>query len=418
MKPKFFGQFLLEKGIISQKQLVEALAYQQSKIPRLGELAISKRFLTPDQTDKINYEQRRTNKFFGELAVELGFLEKWQLDKLITFQKHNHIYLGETLIEKGFLSEETVEKYLSEFHEEQKPLESLDKLIPDDSPYHEELVGILDITVKLFRRMANLRLKIGKGTIVDEFENKFILAFVEFTGSMNFSYFLNLPRQLGRELAMNLYMREDIEYNDRIVGDFIRELVNIICGNINSQLLELGQNVTIHPPRSIFISDDETYVKPDNSSILQFHARTPNSELSIGIVQQLERDTAAISSNENTINLLIADDSELCRYQLSDIINSMSGITIVGYAKDGSEVLELYDKLKPDAVILDLIMPGVSTEIVLNKLEEKSVKVIVLSGLGNSPGVIEDKYRKGVIAVISKPIETKILKEAILKLLK
>ena len=64
-----------------------------------------------------------------------------------------------------------------------------------------------------------------------------------------------------------------------------------------------------------------------------------------------------LSSKSNSIKVLVVDDSALMRQFISDILNSESGITVVGTAKDGREALHRIKTLCPDVVTLDVEMP-------------------------------------------------------------
>jgi DNA-binding NarL/FixJ family response regulator len=60
------------------------------------------------------------------------------------------------------------------------------------------------------------------------------------------------------------------------------------------------------------------------------------------------------------MRVLVADDHTLVRTGMRLLLESMPGITVVGEAADGGEALRLIEQLRPDVVIMDLAMPGVS----------------------------------------------------------
>jgi two-component system chemotaxis response regulator CheY len=67
-------------------------------------------------------------------------------------------------------------------------------------------------------------------------------------------------------------------------------------------------------------------------------------------------------------NILIVDDNQLTRLQLRKILEGVGHR--VSEAREGLEALEKYSSDKPDLVMLDLVMPGMSGMEVLVKLRE------------------------------------------------
>lgn len=107
--------------------------------------------------------------------------------------------------------------------------------------------------------------------------------------------------------------------------------------------------------------------------------------------------------------LLIVDDSPFVAIQVGELIKG-KGYQIVGSAKNGVEGIELYKKLKPDFVILDIIMPGIDgIETAKNILEENpTAKIVMLSSLFDTETLDEVKAA-GVKFLIPKPVEEDIL---------
>ena len=55
--------------------------------------------------------------------------------------------------------------------------------------------------------------------------------------------------------------------------------------------------------------------------------------------------------------ILIADDNEVARSMLGDLIQNHNGLELSGYAEDGRQAVEMAIELRPDIIILDLAMP-------------------------------------------------------------
>ena len=60
---------------------------------------------------------------------------------------------------------------------------------------------------------------------------------------------------------------------------------------------------------------------------------------------------------KNKIRILIADDHKLMRMGLISLFDVQRDMTVVGEAEDGEQAVRLAVELKPDIVIMDLMMP-------------------------------------------------------------
>lgn len=111
--------------------------------------------------------------------------------------------------------------------------------------------------------------------------------------------------------------------------------------------------------------------------------------------------------------IMVVDDSPFASKQIKDIVED-NGYEVIGYAKDGEEAIELYKELKPDIVILDIIMPGLNgleTAEILKK-QDPAVKILMLSSLCDA-GTMEEVKSIGVKHLIPKPLEADVLLDSL-----
>ena len=70
-----------------------------------------------------------------------------------------------------------------------------------------------------------------------------------------------------------------------------------------------------------------------------------------------------------SIRVLVVEDDPSARLLLATALSAQPGLELCGMAADGLEGLELVERLRPDAVLLDLIMPGMDGLAFLRALE-------------------------------------------------
>jgi DNA-binding NarL/FixJ family response regulator len=97
-----------------------------------------------------------------------------------------------------------------------------------------------------------------------------------------------------------------------------------------------------------------------------------------------------VTDRSDDITVLIADDEPLVRSGLRAILDSESGIRVVGEAGDGAEAVALARSLQPDVVCMDVRMPDIdglrATELVLRL--EPPPKVLVVTTFASDAYVL------------------------------
>lgn len=90
--------------------------------------------------------------------------------------------------------------------------------------------------------------------------------------------------------------------------------------------------------------------------------------------------------NTRKITILLADDHSLMRIGLKTLLDCQRDMTVIGEAANGKAAVELAARLRPDIIIMDLMMPemdGVSaTEAILGARPETGI--ILLTSFGAS----------------------------------
>jgi DNA-binding NarL/FixJ family response regulator len=87
---------------------------------------------------------------------------------------------------------------------------------------------------------------------------------------------------------------------------------------------------------------------------------------------------ASDKSMNTKIRILIADDHPTFREGLVELLTRQKDMSVIGQARNGEEVCQLYDKLSPDILLLDLRMPKKDGLEVIKDLMSRAPKPRIL----------------------------------------
>jgi two-component system, chemotaxis family, chemotaxis protein CheY len=102
---------------------------------------------------------------------------------------------------------------------------------------------------------------------------------------------------------------------------------------------------------------------------------------------------------------MVVDDQEAVCEVVADTIR-FGGHEIVGTARDGTEAVTRAGELRPDVVVMDVLMPGMNGVEAMKKILKAGTarRVMLMSGEFRSVGLtLEDLYRQGASAFLEKP---------------
>ena len=249
---KFFGEWLVEKGVITREQLLDALDEQKRTNLKLGEHAVRLGYLTPQQVDKIRELQRKEDLQFGEAAVKLGYLTPQQVKELLRIQKSSHKLLGDILVEKGFITRDELQKYIKEFEKEQG--DTTEVKLPEGIKERELIVNVIDLTKKFLLRSYDINVKFGEYVFDAVYEPRKWDVMIKFSGDSNLNFIFSPPEKFSQVVREYIEARFSREFKEdeliELIKDAIKEFVNVVAGNAATKMERLGKGVEIGIPEN------------------------------------------------------------------------------------------------------------------------------------------------------------------------
>src|SRR5262245_27779464 len=114
------------------------------------------------------------------------------------------------------------------------------------------------------------------------------------------------------------------------------------------------------------------------------------------------------------IRIAIADDHAIVRWAVRQMLEKSGQVEIVGETGNGAEAIALVERLRPDVLLLDLVMPVKDGFEVLNEVSAMAAptKILVLTG-HDMPAYGVRALEAGAHGVVQKSAEPENLLEAI-----
>ena len=107
---------------------------------------------------------------------------------------------------------------------------------------------------------------------------------------------------------------------------------------------------------------------------------------------------------DRVLRVLVVDDSAYVRKVVKQMLLRSPFIDVVGTARDGDEALEMVDRLKPDVVTSDLIMPGTGgLEFIRRQMAIQPVPIVVVSIAADERENVLSALDAGALDFVQKP---------------
>jgi NarL family two-component system response regulator LiaR len=114
------------------------------------------------------------------------------------------------------------------------------------------------------------------------------------------------------------------------------------------------------------------------------------------------------------IRVLLVDDHAVVRSGLSAFLLAYDDLDLVGEASSGERAIQLCPQVRPDVVLMDLVMPGMDGATATGMIREKcpQIQVIALTSF-KEKDFVEGALRAGAVGYLLKDISADELAQAI-----
>lgn len=279
MAVKFFGQFLVEQGVVNREALLGAIELQDKNNLKLGEMALAMGLITPDEIERAHNVQMSKDMKLGDILLKMGCLTPAQLDEIITRQKSTHLYIGEALVQLGSLTGDELQKQLDLFKADQAKYVSNGIELPITSANNKIWEMTADLTYKMITRVLDLQFRPGKCEVVTAIPSGFMLAALDFFGDIEAKYLISVSEGLQKSIAKAILSEESVDHEPiEILEDTVMEFINVVCGNAAAKASQMGIMININPPVTVHPSVDNLAI-PVGQTALRFPIYIEDGEM-------------------------------------------------------------------------------------------------------------------------------------------
>jgi NarL family two-component system response regulator LiaR len=120
-------------------------------------------------------------------------------------------------------------------------------------------------------------------------------------------------------------------------------------------------------------------------------------------------------SQQDVIRVMIVDDHLVVRQGFGMFLQAFPDLLLVGDAQDGAEALERCGELKPDVVLMDMMMPGMSGIETIRAMRSQypEMRFIALTSFNEDQQLVQDALEAGALGFLFKDVSVHSMANAI-----
>lgn len=272
MLTQFFGNYLVDRNIITTEQLLEALRLKHEKNQTMAAMALSLGYMTEEETEDVHNMQVIRDVEFTSMALQLNYLTPAQAAELEEAQHFGYLVLARSIIDLGFVKMEDMANAIADYEfdfqlsfsnslnfDKEKIQEMIHKYynFPDDedmTPAEEYAIMLMHNIIRFIGDDFRLAGKLNKIPFVPNMEEDT----QHITGDIKGGTTIIGYKDFMKEFA-NRYSGEELEeeYISIAIQDFLNQhngLFSMELSEEHSIEIELTATETMEPA-----SDDFEY---------------------------------------------------------------------------------------------------------------------------------------------------------------
>lgn len=279
MPARFFGQFLIERGVVTSDMLLDAVTYQKSINNPLCALAVEKGYLNKEQLRELDGENRKSDEKFLKLAIEKKMLTFEQLEEIGKIKSEKWVFLGEALVQRGHIRLAQLQDLFEEYKKERMAGDEAFGVSLDAIREKVVVEALMKITVDIFLHYSRQIVKVisvEEEAKLDAEEIAYVFS-QKVVGDKNFVYVLALPEALMLPIASYI-LQEEVTKVDEMALDAVSEFVNVVVGNGCAKMSMNNWRVRAEPPK---IMTKEMLAKTASPVLVTVRMRTTKGDFKI-----------------------------------------------------------------------------------------------------------------------------------------
>lgn len=283
MGVQFFGEFLVDRWVITHEQLTEGLELQEFRNLKFGQMAVERGKLTVEQAEKVHKLQRIQDLYYADLAVSENFMTKQQAQQILDYQRNNHLCIGEALLELGYLTDDILDRELTIYGDDQELKFPDNTYDCNPSGWWSFIQVGVEMTEKMLLRLVGPSVKIGQGIssrsqhkLTDQMD-PFFSVVVSFQGDLIGDYVLSVPLAEAKLIASSILKQNVSGITIVRVEDALKFLCTMVCDHTISKLIEDGMKVEMVSP----ITLPSVPKAPVGTSMVRFPIRLSHGVLDL-----------------------------------------------------------------------------------------------------------------------------------------